>query len=136
MQARPAYEAMFLHGILHRIEGDYDNTRAWYGDVAESEVFQHTWPGGVDEARSFIDRVEKWRKEGQKGYSAKEEYEAETERLKEESLGELKRVLEFCERKFGTGEVEEASKAWVKMDAKHAEKASEMVTGGEGWRQF
>ena len=29
MQAEPAFEGMFLHGILHRVEGDYDNARAW-----------------------------------------------------------------------------------------------------------
>lgn len=29
MQAPPAFEGMFLHGILHRVEGDYDNARAW-----------------------------------------------------------------------------------------------------------
>jgi hypothetical protein len=28
IQAAPQHEAMFLHGILHRIEGDYDNARA------------------------------------------------------------------------------------------------------------
>ncbi len=26
---------MFLHGILHRIEGDFDNARYWYSDVAK-----------------------------------------------------------------------------------------------------
>lgn len=25
---------MWLHGILHRMEGDYDNARTWYADVA------------------------------------------------------------------------------------------------------
>jgi hypothetical protein len=34
---------MFLHGILHRIEGDYDNSRVWYGDVKDSEVFAYAW---------------------------------------------------------------------------------------------
>ena len=29
MQADPAFEGMFLHGILQRVEGDYDNARAW-----------------------------------------------------------------------------------------------------------
>lgn len=45
MQAAPATEAMYIHGILHRIEGDLDNTRAWYGDVKSSEVFQAVWTG-------------------------------------------------------------------------------------------
>jgi hypothetical protein len=29
MQAAPQYESMMLHGILHRIEGDHENARAW-----------------------------------------------------------------------------------------------------------
>ncbi|KAK5061377.1 hypothetical protein LTR84_007919 [Exophiala bonariae] len=45
MQAAPAYEAMYLHGILHRIEGDLDNTRAWYRDVQDSDVFRAVWSG-------------------------------------------------------------------------------------------
>lgn len=43
MQAAPAFEAMYLHGILHRIEGDLDNARAWYTDVQDSEAFRHVW---------------------------------------------------------------------------------------------
>lgn len=43
MQAAPAYEGMLLHGILHRIEGDYDNARVWYRDVSRSDVFRHVW---------------------------------------------------------------------------------------------
>jgi hypothetical protein len=41
MQAAPQHEAMFLHSILYRIEGDYDNARAWYGDVKDSVVFHN-----------------------------------------------------------------------------------------------
>jgi hypothetical protein len=136
MQAQPAYEAMFLHGILHRIEGDYDNTRAWYGDVSDSDCFKHAWLGGIDEARKFVDRVEKWRKEGLKGYGGKEEYANATEELRRISLGEIRAVLAFCEKKFGKEEVKDASSVWIKMDQKHGEKAAEMITGGEGWRQF
>ena len=33
MQAPPAVEGMLLHAMLHRVEGDYDNARAWLGDV-------------------------------------------------------------------------------------------------------
>jgi hypothetical protein len=40
MQSLPAYEGMFLHGILHRIEGDYDNASIWYTDVKESEIYR------------------------------------------------------------------------------------------------
>jgi hypothetical protein len=43
MQAPPAFEAMYLHGILHRVEGDLDNARAWYTDVQDSEAFRYVW---------------------------------------------------------------------------------------------
>ncbi|KAF3000885.1 hypothetical protein E8E13_007857 [Curvularia kusanoi] len=36
MQSPPAVEGMLLHGILHRIEGDMDNARAWVGDVGDA----------------------------------------------------------------------------------------------------
>lgn len=39
MQAAPAWEGMWLHGVLHRIEGDMANALAWYADVCESEPF-------------------------------------------------------------------------------------------------
>ncbi|KAL2064887.1 hypothetical protein VTL71DRAFT_4027 [Oculimacula yallundae] len=49
MQSPPAWEGMFLHGILHRIEGDYDNARMWYSDVAKDEsesdenIYENVW---------------------------------------------------------------------------------------------
>ncbi|KAJ5038740.1 uncharacterized protein L3040_006420 [Drepanopeziza brunnea f. sp. 'multigermtubi'] len=48
MQAKPAFEGMFLHGILHRIEGDYDNARMWYSDVAAGEGGEEDGCGGAD----------------------------------------------------------------------------------------
>ena len=133
MQSAPALEAMYLHGILHRIEGDYDNARAWYGDVSESEVFRHAWQGetGKDEAMAFLGRVEQWRT----GKAREREEEIEEE-LREVSLRELRRVLEFCEGKFGVGTMEDAKGVWVEMKGKHAEQMQGMVVGGEGWREF
>ncbi|GAM86141.1 hypothetical protein ANO11243_041520 [Dothideomycetidae sp. 11243] len=49
MQAAPAYEGMYIHGLLHRIEGDYSNCLAWYADVASSEVFQSFYGRSEDE---------------------------------------------------------------------------------------
>lgn len=45
----PKWESMYVHGMLHRIEGDITNTRAWYGNVAGSEVFKSVWADGQDE---------------------------------------------------------------------------------------
>ncbi|KAL8696457.1 MAG: hypothetical protein Q9201_007645, partial [Fulgogasparrea decipioides] len=69
MQSPPAYEGMFLHGILHRVEGDYDNARAWYSNVSDSEVFRYVWreeeEGGKEGAMKFLDAVEGLRKRGE-----------------------------------------------------------------------
>jgi hypothetical protein len=64
MQAAPQFESMILHGILHRIEGDYENSRAWYRDVKETEAFQAIWgEGGLNKAIAFLRRIEILRKE-------------------------------------------------------------------------
>jgi len=101
MQAPPALEGMFLHGILHRVEGDYDNARAWYGNVKDSDVFRDVW-SGEEEARKFIGCVEGLRKRG----------EGNREALGKESLREIRGVVEWCRRKFGEGEVRDAREAW------------------------
>lgn len=125
MQAPPAYEGMFLHGILHRIEGDYDNAKAWYKNVAESEVFGKVWEN-EDQAREFIGKVEALVKNG----------EGHKEELEKESLREIKSVVEFCRRKFGEGEVRDASGAWVKPGDDIKKMGEDMVSGGKGFRQF
>jgi hypothetical protein len=64
MQAAPQFESMMLHGILHRIEGDYENARAWYRDVKDSDVFRTVWgDGGSEKAMDFVRRIEILRKE-------------------------------------------------------------------------
>jgi len=125
MQAPPAYEGMFLHGILHRVEGDYDNARAWYRNVKDSEVFSAVWEG-EEQARDFIGKVEALvkRKEGDKG------------ELERESVKEIKAVVDFCRKKFGDGEVKDATGAWVQPSEDHKKMGEEMVTGGKGFRKF
>ncbi|PNS13876.1 hypothetical protein CAC42_1367 [Sphaceloma murrayae] len=39
MQAAPQWEGMYIHGLLHRVEGDYNNCRAWYADVCPCKAF-------------------------------------------------------------------------------------------------
>ena len=134
MQAAPAHEAMFLHGILHRVEGDYDNARAWYADVTGSAVFGAVWTGeagGEAAAWRLIDEVERLRKG-----SPKDKAEVDVEELGGRSLAEIRRVMAFCEAKFGTGRVEDARGIWVGMDAKSKAQSAGMIVGGEGWREF
>ena len=135
MQAAPAYEAMYLHGILHRVEGDYDNARAWYGDVKGSDVFDEVWTGeeggGEEGAWRLIDDVERLRKG-----SAEEKGAVDVEELGQRSLAEIRRVMAFCEKKFGMGRVEDARDVWVGMDEKSKTQSAGMIVGGEGWREF
>ena len=123
---------MFLHGILHRIEGDYDNARAWYSNVSESDVFRHAWPGGEgkggsqDAAKGFIAQVEECVRE--RG--------GEKEGLEKESLREIKAVVEFCRSKFGDEAMMDASKAFVANDEKIKQMSEDQITGGKGFRKF
>lgn len=120
-----------LHGILHRIEGDYDNARAWYRDVQDSEVFRRAWgERGLDQAMDFVRRIEILRKS--KGRDVTQQEKA---KLEKESKREITAVLEFCEGEFGIEKVEDASQFWV-QDEKSSAQGNDMVVGGEGWRQF
>ena len=126
MQSAPAYEGMYLHGILHRVEGDYDNARAWYGDVESSEVYESVWRQRKDDGKAFVDKVQAFVKKG----------EGDEEELARESRREIEGVVEFCRRKFGEGKVEDASEAWVKNSEKIKGIAEKQLVGGEGFRKF
>ncbi|KAK5702898.1 hypothetical protein LTR97_003844 [Elasticomyces elasticus] len=119
MQNEPAWEGMYIHGLLHRVEGDYRNAEAWYGNVAETECFQHGWGGeqGLEDAKAFIRRIEKLRKEK---VGSLEELEAESKR-------EVDALVEWCKQKFGTGKMEDASQAWVEPSEEHRKIASKML---------
>jgi hypothetical protein len=139
MQCAPAWESMFLHGILHRIEGDYNNARAWYGDVKDSEVFAYAWgrtsdssstsevpKSGIDAALAFIAETQ----------SLKETGRGDGDELGSRSLDEIQAVVAFCAKRFGVQRVEDAREIWTKSEGKIKEKAQAMVVGGEGWREF
>ncbi|PRP89799.1 hypothetical protein PROFUN_00141 [Planoprotostelium fungivorum] len=53
VQERPV--AMWLHGILHRLEGDYSNTKCWIFDI-ELKEFEDFWKS-KEEAYKYVDRV-------------------------------------------------------------------------------
>lgn len=174
MQAAPAFEAMYLHGILHRVEGDLDNARAWYIDVQDSEAFMDVWSGhqGYRRSASGSENAQNVSQPCQHNSSATSQsltrtndaYTSQTadnskpaiERalffldtladakttvcsgqpaaghLIQTSLDELSCLWDFCEKKFGTEPVLEASDIWVSMADKHADIAEKMITGGEG----
>ncbi|KAI9778413.1 MAG: hypothetical protein M1835_004926 [Candelina submexicana] len=131
MQSAPAYEGMYLHGILHRIEGDYDNARAWYADVAQSDVYRKAWGAekGEHKGIEFIGKIERLKKEGKGDQGA----------LEEESLREIKAVVEWCIEKFGTGTVVDATSApgaWVRPSEKIKKMGEDQVSGDAGARDF
>lgn len=147
MQSDPAFEAMYLHGILHRIEGDFNNTRAWYCDVAESEPFERVWGKASEEekaavqkqkdqdgrklppqksAQDFVDKLEQLSKNKH----------GDQESLAHESRREFDSVLEWCIQKFGTGKHTDASRAWVQPNQEISNKGQNMVTGNDGFRKF
>jgi hypothetical protein len=136
MQAAPQPQAMFLYGILRRIEGDYVNAQARYGDVKDSVVFNdvlnlHDGTSRVEDAIAFLTMVEILRKETK----VKERKDKEVKSLEEESLREIGAVLKFCEEKFGSGKVEDATQIWV-QDEKPSGKGNDMIVRREGWRQL
>jgi hypothetical protein len=152
MQAKPAFEAMYLHGILHRVEGDMDNAKAWYSDVADSDIFQAVWaageafPGAAAEehndqstpaAQQALTRAQTFlAKVATDGKPATQQSRPLPSDVVETSLRELHKVLSFCEDKFGTDAVTDASEVWVSMSDQNKDIASKMITGGEGWREF
>lgn len=130
MQAAPQFEGMFLHGILHRIEGDYDNARAWYGDVADSDVFRATWDER-GKAFELIDAVQavKERRSGVEDADAKA-------KLGRESGREIRSVIDFCVVKFGSGKMQDASQNWKQPGGEHQKLGQDMVSGDKGFRRF
>lgn len=137
MQSAPAFEGMYLHGILHRIEGDYDNARAWYEDVADSDVFQSIWKDrGQKGALDFIDSIQSL-KQGPTGSQGMASTESEGQKkLERQSREELEGVMQFCMRKFGTEKIIDASAAWVEPSDKIKSQGQDQVSGDAGARVF
>lgn len=148
MQAAPAFEGMFIHGLLHRVEGDFDNTRAWYADVQDSDCFEAVWGKATAEeqkeadgikdryrvgkvpaqkrTRDFLDAVEKLKKQRQGDRGA----------LEKESRREIEELVQWCIRKFGTGKCEDANEAFVGNSDEIRKMGQSMTTGDTGHRNF
>lgn len=143
MQAPPAYESMYVHGILHRIEGDYDNARAWYSNVSDWEGFTKFWGPPTDRpgeeagqkvprqqrARDFLDRIEKCAGSG--GHQGEE-----LESLQSESRAELESLLDWCLERLGTEMHKDATKDWVKPTEELKRMGEDQVSGSAGPRNF
>jgi len=151
MSSNPAVEGMLLHAILHRIEGDYDNNRAWCRDVAAKDshelegsgllvaIYPPVTPGerrgmtaperAAYASACFLrltDDVEAFcrARKGDKG------------KLEARCKEEMRRAVEFCEGKFGTERWIDASEAWVRPSQEVRNTGNDMVSGHKGWRKF
>lgn len=147
MQSAPAYEGMYIHGLLHRIEGDYDNARAWYNNVYSSAAFEHIWGKAED---SEIEEVEALQEKGGKKMPAQvkarqwldrvegfvKRKEGDRQVLEGESRREIEMLLQWCVDRFGTERVVDASEAWVRPSQEIRDIGNKMTTGGEGYRKF
>jgi hypothetical protein len=152
MQSAPAFEGMYLHGILHRIEGDYDNARAWYSDVREFELYVDVWGrdgiswkeskeegAGLQDGRNreldagqlFLNKVQT-----SKQRSVGERNKAELDELELQSRRELMAVTKWCVAEFGTDRWEDASSAWVKNSDEIRQIGQDQVSGESGPRKF
>lgn len=129
MEAPPAVEGLTVHAILHRIEGDYDNARAWYRDIVSDEEglkLLDKGAGGKDGALGFVDEVEALKKKKQ----------GDKMKLGKRSLDEIMAVIKQCEERFGTEAWTDARTAFTKSPEKNEEMKKNMIMGGEGYRKF
>ena len=155
---------MALHGVLHRIEGDFDNNRAWLADVfdaARGRIKAAKLEGQTEEEREEVGRFllfvwgyplrSRRNEEAECGLedarkralvltdevgALRKKREGEENGLSAKCKEELERVLEWCEGKFGTERVVDATSAWAKPMEHVQEIGEDQVSGGKGWREF
>ncbi|MCJ1336460.1 hypothetical protein MMC09_001736 [Bachmanniomyces sp. S44760] len=95
MQAAPMFEGMYLHGILHRIEGDYENAKAWYRNVQGSDCFKEVW--GTDDEDGEGDRQDKYGEETENESNPQTQTHSPEHLTK--ALNFITRISEFKNRK-------------------------------------
>ncbi|BFZ62333.1 hypothetical protein YB2330_003426 [Saitoella coloradoensis] len=83
------------HGILHRIEGDYENARCWYDDIKHPMLREvHVDPKG------FVDGIESVKAHPNSPMPAGKELKR-YEELRKKSLEEVKTVLQWAVKRYG-----------------------------------
>jgi len=156
MQSAPAVEGMYIHGLLHRVEGDLNNTRAWYADVCSTDVFTNHWGPVPDDpnsdpaagkveykdekyynedggkappqaaARVFLNSIEALQKTGKGDRAA----------LERQSREEIEALMSYCVDKFGKEKVLDAREAFVENSDEIKSMSEDMIGGDRGYRKF
>lgn len=133
---------------VHLDDGETEegNTAQLVQPEAVKDDKQPTPEPGSEEARNssktlpvvvkFLDDIASLRSTSHKDRTASQDWEAEREKLSAMSKQEVARILEWCERRFGTARWEDASSEFAGSAEKYKEIASKQVVGGEGWRKF
>lgn len=103
MQVFPAWEGIVTQRLLHQIESDYRNAETWYGSVKDGDCFVSVWPGGLQDAVSPVQDVERLKKD-----SVGDEIE-----LTERSWKEIDVLAQWCRQVFGTERVLDATPVWI-----------------------
>lgn len=91
-KAQGKREADYWHGILHRIEGDYRNSRAWYENMDIELVGK--FHGSVKQAHKFCDDCRNVTAERNSEHH-------DVASLKKAGMAEMLGLLDVCIRDFG-----------------------------------
>lgn len=124
---------MFLHGVLHRIEGDYPNARAWYSDVSDTEIMENVWGNrreGVEGGKAFgfiydVEKLDERVKKGERNATV----EKEQQKLEQESRRELAMIIDYCRQNIGLGEWGDARSAYVGNSEKIQQAGQDQIMG-------
>ncbi|KAH8153253.1 uncharacterized protein LAJ45_02840 [Morchella importuna] len=143
LRVHPALEAA-LHILNYDLPsahflGDYDNARAWYKDVSDTEVMEKVWGKGEGvkggKAEKFISEVQDLDQRLRKGEKG-EGVEKEQTRLENESKRELKGIVDYCLNTMGRGVWQDARGAYVESSEKIKKMGQDQTTGPGGMRKF
>ena len=85
-QAVHTREGSFWHAIMHRLEGDFSNSKYWYRKVGEHPVFENMPDPGTWDPDKFVDQCE----------SAQDGDSTMKQQIQQTAVDEWKTLFEYC----------------------------------------
>lgn len=79
-------EGSYWHGIMHRLEGDFSNSKYWYRKVGDHPVFATMRDGGTWNPYNFVDQCESLKFGGDESAKA----------VQTIAVSEWKALFEYC----------------------------------------